>query len=403
LPRVLFLTESFHPVLGGGELHIEALGKALVVGGIPATVVTRRIEGSWPAEEALDGIRVLRVGPSGQGRMGKILMIPGAVAAIRRVRKHFDVLVVRGTRTLGVPGLALGRILGRPVALQPEINGEFSGEAYTWGKDWGARKRGAVLFMTAARNRFLRGADAFVAMSHAIEREMRAAGVPDARIRRIPHGVDLERFRPPGDGPRGLGRPELGLSPDAILVTYTGRLLRGKGLELLLEVFIGLASRFLKTTLMFVGSGAGQTLSVEPALRARAIAAGLQDRVLFTGRVHNVEDYLRASDIFVFPSQFEALGISLLEAAACGLPCVASRTGGIVDVIEHEVTGLLHEPGDAAGLVASLERLLCDRELGSRLGRAAREHVERGFDARLSIERYRTLFAELAGTPGASR
>ena len=384
---VLFLTESFHPVLGGGEVHIRRLGGALVAAGMRATVVTRRIDRAWPEDEVIDGIRVVRVGPAGVGRGGKYRMVPAALGAVRR-QAEVDVLVVRGTRVLGLPALTLGL----PVVLQPEINGELSGEAYTWGKDWGAARRTVVRAATRLRNRWLERADAFVAMSRAIEQEMRAAGIDPGRVHHIPHGVDRDRFRPPTGEERAALRARLALPTGATLLTYTGRLLRGKGLETLLDAFTGLAPVRPGLVLMLVGSGAGQTLSVEDDLRARVSRSGLGDRVVFSGRVDNVEDYLRASDVFVFPSVFEALGISLVEAAACGLPCVASRTGGIVDVVEHDVTGLLHEPGDAGGLRAALALVLDDPALRARLGRGARGRAERDYDWRHSVTRYQELF-----------
>ena len=83
-PRVLFLTESFHPVLGGGEAHIRALGRDLVRTGMPALVVTRRGEEAWPAEDAVDGVRVVRVPPSGPGRTVAVhsMAIPEALRAV---------------------------------------------------------------------------------------------------------------------------------------------------------------------------------------------------------------------------------------------------------------------------------------------------------------------------------
>ena len=392
--NVLFLTESFHPALGGGEVHIRRLGSALVRGGWGASVVTRRIDAAWAAEEELDGMRVVRVGPSGVGRGGKYRMVPAAMAAVKRLRARSDVLVVRGTRVLGLPGLATGHAVGLPVVLQPEINGELSGEAYTWGKTWGRLRRGVVRTATTARNAWLKRGDAFVAMSRAIEEEMAAAGVERRKIHRIPHGVDLEVFRPATAEDRDALRRRLSLPPGRLLV-YTGRLLRGKGLESLLEVFIELSSRLPDLVLLLVGSGAGQTLSIEAELLARVKAADVGSRVFFAGRVDNVADYLRASDVFVFPSEFEALGISLVEAAACGLPCVASRTGGIVDVVEDGVTGLLHEPRDRPGLRSALERVLGDDGLARALGGAARRRVERDYDWNHSVERYRALFEGL--------
>ncbi len=320
MTRVLFLAESFHPVLGGGETHVLRLGSALVAAGDAATVVTRRGEPSWPAEEVVNGIRVVRVPPSGPGRTGKFLMVPAAFRAVLREARGHDLLVVRGTRVLGLPGLVAARATRLGVVMQPETNGELSGEAWTWGKDWAGGPAGRLARgLFAVRNRLLRDADAFVAMSRAIREEMLAAGVPGERIALLPHGVDTERFRPADPAERAALRARLGL-PDGVLAAWSGRLLRGKGLETLLDAFARAAGDVPDLRLVLVGSGEGQALSVEDELRRRAAARpASRTRVVFTGRVERVEDVLRAADLFVFPSVFEALGISLVEAAACGL------------------------------------------------------------------------------------
>jgi glycosyltransferase involved in cell wall biosynthesis len=323
-------------------------------------------------------------------------MVPAVLRALVRERGQFDVLVVRGTRVLGLPGLVAGRFLGKGVVLQPDINGEMTGEVYTWGKTWGRGRVQLVRLLTAFRNLFFRDADGFVAMSEAIRREFLDAGAPEERIRLIPHGVDLGRFRPADSDERGALRARLGLPAAARIVVYTGRLLRGKGLDTLVEAFHRIAVRADGVHLLIVGSGAGQSLSVEEDLRTRAREPGLDGRVTFAGRVDAVEDWLRAADVFAFPSVFEALGISLVEAAGCGLAAVGSRTGGIVDVIEDGVTGVLVPPGEAAPLEDALTRLLSDPARTAEMGRRARERAERLFDAEGSVERYRTLFHEVA-------
>jgi len=195
--RVLFLTESFHPTLGGGEGHVRDLSRRLAASGVPATVVTRRGERAWRAEETLDGVRVVRVPPSGPGRTGKYAMVPAAIRALRREAAAYDVLVVRGTRVLGLPGLLAARSARKAVVLQPEVNGELTGEVYTWGTALDRPlPRRAIGAAVAARNRILRDADAFVAMSRLIRDEMLGAGVAPEKVRHIPHGVDTERFRP---------------------------------------------------------------------------------------------------------------------------------------------------------------------------------------------------------------
>jgi glycosyltransferase involved in cell wall biosynthesis len=393
LTRVLFLTESFHPVLGGGEAHVRQLATYLVGRGLSATVMTRRSGPDWPLEETLEGVRVVRLPPSGPGRTGKYAMAPRALAGL--LREAFDVLVVRGTRVLGLPGLLAARWLRRAVVLQCEVSGEMCGEIYTWGTRYDATGvRRAVRAALWARNRLFSDADALVAISRATEREFLDAGLPADRLHRIPHGVDTRRFRPASAAERQALRGRLGLPADARLIVFTGRLLRGKGIEVLVAAFRRIARDEPAARLLLVGSGRGQSLDVEDALRDQVEAAGLAPRVSFVGRVENVEDWLRASDVFAFPSFFEAMPLSVIEAAACGLACVASDVGGIADVIEDGEAGWLVAPGDEAGLAGALGAALEPASALAR-GRAARGVVEQRFDFERSAERYRTLFVEL--------
>jgi glycosyltransferase involved in cell wall biosynthesis len=397
--RVLFLTESFHPVLGGGETHVRRLGANLVAMGHQVTVITRRGDVAWPAEDEVDGIRVRRVPPAGPGRTGKYLMVPAALRAVLREGRHHDVIVVRATRVLGLPGLLAGRALGRPVILQPEINGELSGEALTWGWTRGRSLVPMVRGLVRLRNLWLRDGDGFVAMSRKIRDEMIEAGVARERVTLIHHGVDTDRFRPARPGEREALRVSLGL-PDGLVVVFTGRLLRGKGLEALLAAFGEVALAEPDVHLVLVGSGSGQALSIEEELRRDVRERGLQDRVVLTGPVEAVEGHLKAADIFVFPSIFEALGISLVEAASCGLPAVASRTGGIVDVVEDGRSGVLVTPGRADELAASILSLVRDSSRRAEMGRRARGVALSGFDERDAVLRYLSLFGEVVTRRG---
>ncbi len=396
MTRVLFLAESFHPVLGGGERHTRRLATALAQQGVPATVLTRRGDASWPADESLDGVRVVRVGPAGPGRTGKYAMVPAVLGALRRLQDQFDVLVVRGTRVLGLPGVLAARLLHKRVVLQCEVSGEMSGEIYTWGTafDHGA-VRALVRAGVAVRNGLFADADRLVAISERTREEFLDAGFAPDRVELIPHGIDVEAFRPASAPERTALRERLILPVEARLVAFTGRLLRGKGVEVLVEAFGRLAPRHPDAHLVLVGSGAGQVLSMEEALRARVANAGLGSRVTFTGRVENVADYLRASDVYAFPSYFEAMPLSLLEAASCGLPCVASRIGGVVDVIDDGRSGVLVEAGDVNGLAAALGALLDMPARGAALGAAARAAALARFDERDNVARYRELFLEI--------
>src|SRR5207244_3559771 len=216
-------------------------GMMLVSVGLLAEILVRIYHESQG--KPIYGGRVTRVGPTGRGRRGKYAMVAPALAALGRERRGFQVLVVRGTRVLGLPGVAAARTLGKAVVLQPELNGEMSGEVYTWGTRLHVPAvRRAVGAGTAARNLLLRDADAFVAMSRAIAPECLAAGAPPERIVRLPHGVDTDRFSPASPGEQRALRARYGLPESRVIATYTGRLVRGKGLEALGDAFASLAA-----------------------------------------------------------------------------------------------------------------------------------------------------------------
>ena len=176
----------------------------------------------------------------------------------------------------------------------------------------------------------------------AIEAEMLEARLPREKVVYLPHGVDTGRFLPAAPDERLALRARLGLPAEGNVVIWTGRLLRGKGLETLLTAFARVAAADPRALLVLVGSGEGQALSVEAELRAQAEQRPLAGRVAFTGAVDDVAPWLRAADVFAFPSEFEALGLSLLEAA------------GFVDVRAYHRRGyswtaIGTRPADAAG------------------------------------------------------
>lgn len=143
----------------------------------------------------------------------------------------------------------------------------------------------------------------------------------------------------------------------------------------------------------FVLVGSGRD---EAALRAEA--AGLAN-VHFAGQVAEVGNYLAACDLFLYPSRHEGLGSVLLDAMAAGLPVVATRVGGIPEIVRDGVNGLLCEPGDVAGLTAAMLRLREDPELRARMAAANRERA-REFSPRHMARRYEELYRGIV--PGAT-
>jgi spore coat protein SA len=233
--------------------------------------------------------------------------------------------------------------------------------------------------------RRLARAHSILSCSHAVTEKGRSRFPALAgRFGTVFNGVDLEALDSGG---------EPAPSPHRLL--YVGRISPEKGLHVLMDAFAELAATRPDLTLRLVGEEALVPLamlveladdprvqalrefyagSYSEALLAR-LPADLRGRVSFAGRLPYAEvaRCYRDADVFVLPSLMEAFGMPLAEALAAGVPAVASRTGGIVDIVDDEVSGLLVEPGDAAALTVAIERLLEDRELRGALTEAGRK------------------------------
>jgi glycosyltransferase involved in cell wall biosynthesis len=390
--RVLLLTETYWPEIGGGERQAQLLGQGLARDGREVTIVARRSRAGLPWRDADVAVRVLRLPPTGPGRWRKWLQVLPAFVLLLWQRRSYDVVLVSGYRLLGIAAMLARAITGKPTVLKADSSGELSGEYFRAGlARTGVRLETPLARRAlAARNALLRRADAFVAMSDEMARELVTHGVAVTAVHRIGNAVDTERFRPATAAERSALRARLEL-PDGHIVLYTGRLVAYKGLPALLEAWREITSG----TLVLVGEQGNDIHGCEPQLRELAERHGLAARVRFVGAVADVEAWLRASDVFAFPTENEAFGLSLVEAMACGLPAVTTTVGGLRDFVADETNALVVAPGDSRGIAAALWRLLDDAELRARLGGAARVTAEQ-FGAVAITERYAALFAAVA-------
>lgn len=395
--RICLLAEAFYPIVGGAESHSKLLTRELVNRGHEVVVVTRRVDPSLSAFARIEGADIHRVPPSGYPRLGKYFMIPAAACALYRHRQNYDLIYVCGLRVLGVLGVAMAKLLGKSCILRSESEGELAGAFVR--TDFVRRHPvldGALAWGIQLRNQVLMEADRFVSISTAITEEYLDAGVGERQITAIPNGVDTERFRPPSDPEKTRLRSSLGL-PEKWLLTYTGKLNRGKGLKVLLEAWRELMEQTQDLHLVLVGSGSGQYLSCEDELRAYVEENELNPHVTFTGYVENVEKYLVASDGFVLPSKSEAFGLALCEAMACGLSCIGTTVGGIPDFVTDGENGLLVAPGDRDALRDTIWQLYSEQEMAHELGKKARMDVQEKFSMQAVAEAHVEMFADLLG------
>lgn len=207
----------------------------------------------------------------------------------------------------------------------------------------------------------------------------------DAKVVRLYNGVDLERFRP---------RPRKA-DVDPPLVLSVGRLVPKKGMDVLLRAMRRLLDRGARARLAIVGDGEErerlENLIVGLRLEREVELLGAlpQERVL---PLYGRAAVCALACVTDAEGNRDALPTTLLEAAACGLPCVSTPVVGVPEIVEHGVTGLLVPEGDAEALALALERLLGDREEAARMGAAARRRAEERFGLRRNVGRLLDLF-----------
>ena len=206
---------------------------------------------------------------------------------------------------------------------------------------------------------------------------------PDVEVAVIPYGVDLDRFVPPPDK-----------SHDGLVVGSVGRLSPEKGLKYLLRAMAKITRQEPRARLLLAGDGPERR-----SLERLATRLGLVDRVEFTGEVAHdqVPQTLARMNVFAMPSTWEGFGVAALEAAAMGLPVVASNVHGIPDVVEDGVTGILVPPKDVAALSQAILRLLRDPEERRRMGRAGREMVATRYSWADNVRQMEALYNSLIG------
>jgi glycosyltransferase involved in cell wall biosynthesis len=229
--------------------------------------------------------------------------------------------------------------------------------------------------------------DRLIAVSQAIQRKLVEEARTTVPVSLIYNGVDLERY----DNQEACCTlpEEYGMEPGSQIVGVVARLEPEKGHPTLIEAWPAVLRAVPDAYLLIVGEG-----SRRDALEAQARELRIAHRVVFTGRRDDVPAVTAALDVAVLPSYREAQGMVILEAMALSRPVVASNVGGIPEMIEDGVTGLLVPPHDAAVLAAAIVRLLTDHPLADTLGRAGHDMVHDRFCVELMVGAIESIYDE---------
>jgi glycosyltransferase involved in cell wall biosynthesis len=381
--RQIVLTANFSPwsrYTGGGQRSTHALACALAERGHRVSVVYTK-----PPWEAVQVPPVLPYAVHWAtfhaltSHRAASLRVLNAVSVARTVRSLARRAVLDVVHAQGEEGALVTRVVGCPFVLTPRYpsypDGFVRRTSSLPGKAWSWLRHAKYHALAEAA----RQADLVCPTSRASAAMVQQAfDVPAARMRVVPNGVD----------PRFLA---LTRAPDAQAgpIVFFGRVERSKGIDVLLEAFVGGAHR--ERTLCVVGEG-----DALPWLRREVHARGIAHRVELCGWEAPLQlaERLRTAAVAVLPSREESFGNAMVEAMAAGAPLVTTSAGSLAEVVVAERTALVVPPGDVPQLQKALHRVLSCPPMAAALGQAGRVHVRERYAWPAVAARYEQLYDE---------
>ena len=381
--------------------YVHDINRHLVRRGHSVTVVTPG-DRSLPRSDMFDGVRIVRFplelppdltyGRVAQsrvswlGKFARVVVMAHYMEAQHRailaearenggdvIHAHWAIptgpAAVMAARKLGLPSVIT--MHGGDVYVNPE-------QGYDFPTRW---------YVRPALRWTLRHAGALTAITEDCRQHALRAGAPAEHIRLVFNGTDLRRFSPGENGSRGDPR----FGPHMIFACR--QLFPRKGIRFLLEAGAALKPQFPDLKIVLAGDGFER-----PDLARLAAELGIGSDVTFLGWVPNVDlpQYYRAAAVSVIPSLEEGFGIPAAEAMGCEIAVVASDAGGLPEVVENGVTGLVVPRGDAQALAHAIGSLLADPQRRRRMGQAGRERALRLFDWDRSAQQFEEIYQEVA-------
>jgi glycosyltransferase involved in cell wall biosynthesis len=359
-PAVLHVETGRH--LYGGALQVLYLLQGLAERGCSNVLVCP--EDSAIADAARDIVRVRPVRAGGD----LDLRLPFRLRRIAREERP-DLIHLHSRRGADVLGGIAGRLAGLPVVLSRRVDNP---EARGWVR-WKYR-----LF------------DAVIAISTGIRDLLEAEGVPAEKIRCVPSAVDTDRYRPGSD--RARLAAEFDLPEGSPAVGMVAQFIPRKGHHCLLDSIPAILEKHPGARFLLFGRG-----PLEDEIRTRIDRGDLTASVQLAGFRDDLDRLLPGLDLLVHPAEMEGLGVALLQAAACGVPVVATTAGGIPDIVRDGVNGILVPPRDSRALASAVSLLLSDPSRARAFGKAGRSIAETDFSiagmVEGNLEVYRSVLA----------
>lgn len=372
-PCICMLIPSFYPLIGGAEQQAGQLARKLVDKGLKVFILTRRIKGTEKFE-IINGVSVYRT----FAKFHTIFFLLSSLLFLIRHKDNYDIIHVHTLDSPVFVACIIKKSLKKKVIVK--IRGEKSLLNVLRGY------LGKIKLKFIAYN-----IDYFVTVNKELECKLKVMGIGKDRIRMIPNGVDTNDLQPLRTGEKLALKDKLNL-PHGKISTFVGRLIKGKKVDLIIEVWLKIIELMSESYLLIIGRG-----PEKEKLKNMIEKCHLYDRVILVGECPHslVIKYLQASDVFILVSESEGVSNAMLEAMSIGLPVVAAKISGSENIIIDKNNGLLFEAGNKEQLQSKLVKILSEHDYREKLGKEARNTVESKFSFDVVIYKYTTLYKEL--------
>jgi glycosyltransferase involved in cell wall biosynthesis len=379
--------------MGGPALHVAYLSSGLKDRGYETTLVAGSLARgeesmSFVAEEL--GVPVVTIAELHRevSPVRDALAVFRLARVLRSVRPH---ILHTHTAKAGAIGRLAALVAG--AARPPIVVHTFHGHVLRG--YFGPARTG---FFRLLERLLARVTTALVAVSPEVRDDLVALGVaPPGRFTVIRLGIELEERIPGGENGRAEMRRTMGVQPEQFVVGWIGRMTSVKRTDDVLLAFKGLRDRGVDAWLCMVGDGPDRD-----HVERQASELGIVRNCLFLGYQEEVAPFYATFDAVILPSANEGTPVSAIEALAGGRPVVATRVGGVPDVIRDGVDGFLVEPGAVDDLADSLARLARDPKLRDRMGEQGRERVLERYSVDRLLDEIDLLYRSLLETKGIS-
>ena len=388
--KILQAVSLFYPALAfGGPARVSySISKELAKRGHEITVFTTdaydretrlKVESSYVT---IDSLRIEYFKNMIYDPRINLFIAPELVRVAKREIRQFDVVHLHDYRSfLCLITTYYAKKCGVPYVLQ--AHGQLPRIM--------AKRRLKWIYDVLFGYRLLRDASKVIALNRVEAQQYRDIGVPEEKIEVIPNGIDLSEYA--DLPPKGDFKKKSNIDEDEKIVLYLGRIHKIKGIDILTKAFADVIEKLDNVKLAIVGPDDGYLSRLEALIRALKI----EDKVLISGPLYcrdKLEAYVDAN-VYVLPSRYEVWGMTVLEAYACSKPVIASRTGGLNNLVLDGTTGLLVEAGNATHLANSVCYLLNNDDRAEKMGLSGRNFVEDNFTIERAVSKYEKLCSEI--------